>query len=264
MSGSIIDPNKTKRALRDGQLVTGTMLIEFRQPAVMQALHLAGLDFVTIDTEHGTFSLESVAELSRFARYVGITPLVRVPALDYVYIAQSLDVGAQGVMVPRLVNAEQVREAVQIMKYPPVGRRGTALNRGHTNFRSGPLAETMAAANEETMLIIQIETAEAAEQIEAIAAVPGVDVLLLGPTDLSIALGVPGQMNAPVLQSAVQNMIAACQRHHVTPGIHLSDVDTGVYWIQQGMKLISSFSEVSFVTRGASDANQAFRNAAGR
>ena len=119
---NVIPSNRMKSLLRAGTAVAGTMLVEFRQPSVMQVLKNAGYDFATIDMEHGVFDYESVADLSRFGRHIGITPLVRVPDKQYPYIARALDVGAQGIMVPRLRSAEDVREVVNIIKYPPTGR----------------------------------------------------------------------------------------------------------------------------------------------
>ena len=119
---NIIPSNRMKSLLRAGKSVAGTMLVEFRQPAVMQILKNAGYDFATIDMEHGVFDYESVADLSRFGRHIGITPLVRVPDKQYPYIARALDVGAQGVMVPRLRSAEDVLEVVNIYQVSPSGR----------------------------------------------------------------------------------------------------------------------------------------------
>ena len=189
--------NRTKEALRNGQAVVGTMVVEIRQPSVMQLLVNAGFDFIVIDNEHSPYSSGTIAELSQAARNLGLTPIVRVPDLAYPYLAQPLDSGAQGIMLPRVYNADQVKEAVQIMKYPPLGARGCAFGRGATDFKGAPLAETMAAANEQTMLIVQIETKEAIENGDEILAVPGVDVAFVGPTDLSISLGVPGQIDSP-------------------------------------------------------------------
>lgn len=109
MSTSIIPPNRIKQALQAGQAVAGTMVVEIRQPAVMQLLANAGFDFVIIDNEHGAFNLETIADLSRTAIYVGLTPLVRIPDLTYPYVAQTLDAGAQGIMAPRITEPEQVR-----------------------------------------------------------------------------------------------------------------------------------------------------------
>jgi 2-dehydro-3-deoxyglucarate aldolase/4-hydroxy-2-oxoheptanedioate aldolase len=237
------------------------MISEFRQPAVVQLLANAGFDFVIIDNEHGPFNIETIADLSRAARYVGLTPIVRVPDLAYPYLAQSLDAGAQGIMLPRVFRIEQVRQAAQIVRYPPAGMRGCAFNRGHTDFKAGPLAETMAKLNEETMLIIQVETREAVESIEEIVATPGVDVALIGPTDLSIALGVPGQMDAPQLHAAIEKMIAACQRHDVFPALHINDLTWAAHWAKRGMRLLSSGSEAGFLVRGGQAVTSAIREA---
>jgi 2-keto-3-deoxy-L-rhamnonate aldolase RhmA len=247
---SIITENRVKRALRDGKFVVGTMVVEIRQPAVMQLLKNAGFDFAIIDNEHGPFNIETIADLSRSAKQIDLTPLVRVPDLFYPYIAQSLDSGAQGVMVPRIFHAEQVREAVQMVKYPPTGRRGCALARGFTDFKGGPVSEAMAQTNEESMLIIQIETQEAVENIEEIAAVPGVDVALVGPNDLSIALGVPGQMDSSKLHAAIEKVIDTCQRNNVFPALHINNLDWGMHWVDKGMRMLSLFSEAGLMTRG--------------
>lgn len=263
MSQTIIPSNLMKPALHEGRFLLGTMVAEFRQPAVMMLLKQAGFDFVIIDNEHGPFTIETIADLSRTAQLLGLTPLVRVPDLAYPYLAQSLDAGGQGVMVPRLQNAGQVREAVEMIKYPPLGRRGCALSRAHTNFQSGSLAETMAAANEETLLLIQIETWEAVDQIETIAAVPGVDVALVGPTDLSIALGVPGQLDSPVLHAAIERVIKICEQHSVYPAIHINSPEWAAYWAKKGMRLVSSGAELSFLLSGAQAVCQGIKQAVG-
>ena len=185
--------NQAKQALKDGRSLIGVMVVEFRQPSIMQVLVNAGYDYVIIDNEHGPFSIETIADLSRAARWLGLTPIVRVPDLAYPYLAQSLDSGAQGVMLPRIYTVEQVEQAAQIVKYPPLGQRGCAFNRGHTDFKPLPVDEGTASANAETMLVIQIETKEAVEAVDDIVAVPGVDVALVGPGDLSIALAFLGK-----------------------------------------------------------------------
>ncbi|MDX1521573.1 MAG: aldolase/citrate lyase family protein [Anaerolineae bacterium] len=261
---SIVVPNKMKQALRDGQPQIGTMISEIRQAAVVQLLANAGFDFVIIDNEHGPFNIETIADLSRTARYVGLTPIVRVPELGYRYLAQSLDAGAQGVMIPRVTDVAQVHEAVQMMKYPPLGRRGNAIVRGHTNFRSGPMAEMLTQSNEATMLVIQIETQQAVEQIEEIAAVPGVDVALIGPADLSISLDVPGQMEAPELQVAIEATIKACQKHGTAPAIHMNDVKLATYWAKMGMQAISSSSDAGLMMKAGLELTTVLGEAMGR
>ncbi|MCY3978133.1 MAG: aldolase/citrate lyase family protein [Chloroflexi bacterium] len=253
---TIIPPNRMKSLLRSGKSVAGTMLAEFQQPSVMQALKNAGYDFATIDMEHGVFDYESVADLSRFGRHIGITPLVRAPDKQYPYIARALDVGAQGIMVPRLRSAEDVREVVNVVKYPPFGERGCSFNRGHTDFHGGPLLENMRAANEETLLIVQVETRGALDAIEEIASITGVDVLLIGPTDLSIDLGVAGQLDAPPLIEAINLTLAVCEKHGVAPGIQITNLEWLIHWAERGMRVLSSFSEVALLQRGGISVTQ--------
>lgn len=260
---SIIPPNKIKQALKEDRPVIGTMVVESRQVAVMQFLANAGFDFAIIDNEHGPFTIETIAELSRAARHHGLTPVVRVPDIAYPLIAQPLDAGAQAIMIPRITEAGQVRQAIQMMKYPPLGSRGSALSRGYTGFRSGSVVEAMAQANEETMLIVQIETRQALENREEIIALPGVDAALIGPNDLAIALGVPGQLNHPDMQSAIQAMIATCQQHNVVPALHINDLELARYWAGQGMRLLSFKSEVGLMMQAGQEAALALRQAFG-
>jgi 2-keto-3-deoxy-L-rhamnonate aldolase RhmA len=240
------------------------MIAEIRQPSVVQLLANAGFDFVIIDNEHGAFNIETIADLARTAIYVGVTPIVRIPDLAYPYIAQSLDAGAQGIMAPRISSAQQVREVLQMMKYPPLGSRGSALSRGYTQFRGGPVVEAMASVNEETMLIVQVETRGAIDNIAEIAATSGVDVTLIGPNDLSIALDVPGQSDHPTMQAAIQKMISACQQHGVFPAIHMNDLKLAAHWAKQGMRLVSSNAEIGLLVKGGQEVTKAIGEAMGR
>ncbi len=250
MSQSIISVNRARQALEAGQVVKGTMLVEIRQPAVMQLLANAGFDFVIIDNEHGPFNIETIADLSRMAQLVGLTPIVRVPDLAYPYIAQSLDGGAQGVMIPRVTTPEQARLAVEMTRYPPLGQRGSALSRGYTRFRSGSVPEVMAQVNRETLLLVQIETRGALDNIEAIAATPGIDALFIGPNDLSIALGVPGQIDSPPVRQGIEKTIAVCRQYNLIPALHMNDANLAADWVRRGMRLISVGSEAGMLVKG--------------
>ncbi len=255
----VIHDNRAKAALAAGQLLMGTMLADIRQPSIMQILVNAGFDFVIIDNEHGAFGIESIADLSRMARILGLTPIVRVPELAYPYIAQSLDAGAQGIMLPRVTHPDQVHKALEIMKYPPVGKRGAAMSRGQTDFRSGPLAENLAHANDQSMLMVQIETAEAVQHLDTIVAIDGVDVLFIGPTDLSISFGVPGQPEAPEVVAAIERVMAACKAHGVAAAIQANDMAYAQRWVKQGMAVISYASEIGLLTAAAAAGIQAIR-----
>jgi 2-dehydro-3-deoxyglucarate aldolase/4-hydroxy-2-oxoheptanedioate aldolase len=258
---SIVSPNRLLAHLREDRTAVGCMVVELRQPSVMQLLANALFDFVLIDNEHGPFTVETIADLCRAARLVGLTPIVRVPALDYAHITQSLDGGAQGIMLPRVTHESQAAEAVAMMKYPPMGRRGAVLARGHTAFRGGPLMAALEQGNRETMLVVQIETRESVERLEQIAAVPGVDALLIGPTDLSVALGVGGDMDSPVLHEAIQKTIDTCRKHKIIPGIHTNEVKWSAHWAKQGMRLVSINSEIGFLMKAGREAADGVRGA---
>jgi 2-keto-3-deoxy-L-rhamnonate aldolase RhmA len=264
MPTSIIPSNRLKKSLRDGKSVIGTMIVEFRQPSVLQVMANARLDFVIIDNEHGAFNIETIADLSRAARQVGITPVVRVPEWSYAHITQPLDSGAQAIMAPRITDPQQVREILQMMKYPPTGRRGSVVARGHTELKSGSIVDTMRDANEESMLVVQIETKQALEKIDEILAVTGVDVALVGPTDLSVSLGVPGKMTDPVLVSAIGSVLDACRRHNVYPAIHMNDLTLASHWASKGMRIVSFNSEVGMLTQAVAGAVASLGAAMGR
>ncbi len=163
-------------------------------------------------------------------------------------------------MIPRVTEARQVQNALECMKYPPIGKRGSVLGRGHTDFKSGAVAEAMAIANEESMLVVQIETREALDNLGFILDIPGVDVALIGPNDLSIALGVPGEMNHPSMISGIEKMIAACKIADVTPAIHFNDLQLAVGWAAKGMRMVSISSEVGFLMQSARDAVSTLRS----
>ena len=162
-------------------------------------------------------------------------------------------------MLPRVTGREQVETCVRYMKYPPEGRRGAVMGRGHTAFRGGPLADTLAAMNRETFLVVQIETAEAVECLDDLLTVPGVDAALIGPTDLSLALGVPGEMDDPKLVGAIERTMAACAKHGVTPAIHTNDLAMTTSWARKGMRMVSINSEAGHLVAAMSQAVKTIR-----
>lgn len=257
----VIPDNRAKVALKAGRLLMGTMLADIRQPSLMQILRNAGFDFVIIDNEHGAFSIESIADISRMARILGLTPIVRVPELAYPYIAQSLDVGSQGIMLPRVTHPDQVHQILEIMKYPPLGKRGTAMSRGQTDFRAGPLEENLAHANANSFLWIQIETADALQHLDEIVAIAGVDALFVGPTDLSISLGVAGQTDAAPLIDAIERVLAVCKAHGVAAAIQANDLAYARRWVERGMNILSYSSEIGLLAAAANAGIQAIRAA---
>jgi 2-keto-3-deoxy-L-rhamnonate aldolase RhmA len=264
MAPSIIPTNRLKKILREGKSAIGAMIVEIRQASIMQMMANAGLDFVIIDNEHGAFNIETLSDLSRAARQVGVTPIVRVPEWSYAHVVQPLDAGAQAIMAPRITEPQQVKDILQMMKYPPFGRRGSVVARGHTDLKSGSIVDTMRDANEESMLVVQIETRQALERVDEILGVEGVDVALVGPTDLSVALGIAGKMTDPLLVSAIGSVIDSCKRHNVYPAIHMNDLTLASHWAEKGMRLVSFNSEVGMLTNAVTGAVASIGSAMGR
>jgi 2-keto-3-deoxy-L-rhamnonate aldolase RhmA len=249
--------NKTKRRLRAGQTVVGTWLDELRSPAVAQLLAAAGMDFLIVDMEHGPYTLETMAEIVRVARLEEITPIVRIPHLSWEWVGRVLDAGAQGLMLPRVEAAAQVEEFVSALKYPPAGCRGMASGLGNTDFRWVTTAEYIEFINDELLVIAQIETKRAVENLAALASAPGIDVFFIGPEDLSISLGYPGQQQHPQVIETIRHIVAAVQQAGATPGIHTSDLAALTALREQGVRFITYASDIEFVYTGARQAVQA-------
>ena len=253
--------NKVKLAIKRGETVFGTMVQEVRSPGIAQILAAAGFDFFFIDMEHGPYDLQTVADMVRVGRLAGIAPFIRVPDLVYFLMSRPLDAGAQGLMVPRVDTPDQVRKVVSYMKYPPVGERGCAVQRGHSDYLSVPTKEFMEWANEHTLVIIQIESKEAVENIDEMVSIPGVDVALIGPNDLSVSLGIPGEQTHPMEVEAIEKVIAACKKHGVAPGIHTGNVDQLKGWMEKGMRFITWSGDIPMLMNASQTALKALRAA---
>jgi len=198
------------------------------------------------------------------ARYAGITPIVRVPDYSYAAIAQPLDAGAQGLLFPRIETAQQVLDIVQIARYPPIGKRGNATNRNYCDFRLGDVTEAMAEHNKQTLLIFQIETKEALANLDAILAIDSVDAVLIGPNDLSISLGVPGQIHSEIMVNAFNTVLEKCKQYDVVPGCHINDTNLAAQWAKKGFRLVSSSADTMFVQMGAKLVNDTIKGAVGQ
>ncbi len=251
--------NTAKARLRDGGVVVGTMVSEMRTEEVAYALAAAGFDFFVLDTEHGSADMETVQRLSRAGRSAGIAPLVRVTEISYALIARALDAGALGLMVPHVETAADAREIVRCAKYPPLGERGFGLRSAVTGYARVSVPEVIAWSNAETMLMAQVESQRCLDNLDDIAATPGLDVLLIGPTDLSIALGVPGQLLHPAMQEAYRHVAATAQRHGIAAGIHPSDLAVVEHGRAIGMRCLMYSSEIRLLLTAARQAVEALR-----
>lgn len=235
--------------LKDGKRAVGTMVRMIRNPAIATMAKNAGLDFIMLDLEHGPYSFETVDDVFKVGRALGIGCFVRVPELAKGYVSRALDCGATGVMVPMLESVEQANLLVRWAKFTPVGNRGLGGAGGHSNFVGVAPADTpafMAKANIETMTIAQIETAKGVENVDAIAAVPGIDALLIGPNDLAISIGSPGDLMGPALDEAIGKVAEAAKKHGKIFGMHGPDGLTD-RWLPKGLTLVMSGLDTNLV-----------------
>jgi 4-hydroxy-2-oxoheptanedioate aldolase len=204
--------NRVKRILAEGGLALGTHVGGIADPQIVELIGLAGFDAAFIDMEHTSYGLDDVQLAVMAAERVGITPIVRTPGFDPAFILRLLDMGVQGVQVPHVSSAETAREAVRAVRYPPLGDRGMAAGSRAAEYGRIPLIEHMAQSNREIILACMIEDLEAVERIDAIAAVEGVDLLAVGPSDLSRSLGVSGQPDHPRLVAAIDRVREAVNK----------------------------------------------------
>lgn len=231
--------NQVKRKLAAGGTSIGTMVLEFATTGIARITAAAGAEFLLHDMEHTGWSMETVRMLMATARSAEITPLIRVPAVQYHFIARVLDLGAMGVMLPMVESEEQAKVIVQSAKYPPVGRRGCAFGVAHDDYQAGNSVEAMASANRETLLIAQIETAAGLTNCDAIAAVDGIDVVWVGHNDLTASMGIPGQFDHPRYHEAMQHVAATAKKHGKAAGFLVTQVSTGRHFLELGFRMLA-------------------------
>jgi 2-keto-3-deoxy-L-rhamnonate aldolase RhmA len=253
--------NPVKRAIKAGQTVVGSEISRLRSPDIARVYALAGFDFVFIDMEHSAYSMESVADMISAARMGGIVPIVRVPHADYTLISRVLDQGAQGIMVPRVNTPQQVRDIISWMRYPPDGARGYAATMAQTDFEEVAIEAFMGVNNHQTLCAIQIERKEALEDLDEMLSFPGVDIACLGFMDLSIDLGLHGQLDHPRMETITERVITLAQKHGVAPGVIGLPMESLVHWIQKGMRFVSYSNEVQFLQEAATSAARRLKSA---
>jgi 2-keto-3-deoxy-L-rhamnonate aldolase RhmA len=192
--------------MRKGGLALGTYVGGIADPQIVELIGHAGFDAAFIDMEHTSFDLRDVQLMVMAAERVGITPIVRSPGFDPAFLLRLLDMGVQGIQLPHITGAEAAREAVKAVRYPPAGERGMAGASRASNYGKVPLKEHIASSNREISLAVMIEDLHALDQIDEIAAVEGLDIIAVGPSDMSRALGVSGERDHPLLGAAIERV----------------------------------------------------------
>jgi 2-keto-3-deoxy-L-rhamnonate aldolase RhmA len=222
----------------------GHFIVEFATPGIGHILKSAGCDFALFDLEHSGFGFETVKSAIRYFEAADLPVIVRVPSKEYHHIARAMDMGAEGLMLPMVGNAEEARHILKSMKYTPAGGRGVALQVAHDRYRPGPVVDKFVAANRRSTFFCQIETAEGVENADAIAALPGVDCLWVGHFDLSVSLGVPAEFGSKTFTDAIARVCAAARKHGKSLGRLVPTVETGVELYGQGFDFICYSGDV--------------------
>lgn len=245
--------NTVKQALKAGKLQLGTNFGQIRSQDVVRILAAAGFHWAFLDGEHGGFDFADLQDICRMAVYCGLSPIIRVADLQYHLVARSLDVGAQGIIFPRVESPELLEKAVSWTKFPPVGERGYGLTPLHLDHAKATLPEAIAHLNENTLVVFQIETQRGVEMRDELLSVPGIDAVLIGPADLSISLGVPGQFEHPLVMDAMEKIRESCEAHGVAPGTQTRTLALAKVWREKGMRFLGCGSEASMLLDRASE-----------
>ena len=245
--------NAAKERLEAGELALGMGVRMSRTVDIAKAMKTCDYDWLFIDMEHSSLDLDTAAQICVAAQCAGITPIVRVPGFEHHHASRVLDSGAQGIVVPHVDTPDTAARIVRQCRYPPIGRRSVVGGLVQLGFASYPMAEATGAINASTLVIVMIETPAAVENADAIAAVEGVDGLLVGTNDLCMEMGIPGQVSDPAVMQAQAKVIEACRKHGRFPGLG------GVYepslverCVEMGMRFILCGNDLSMLMAGAS------------
>ena len=246
-------PNHALRQLRAGKLAIGLGLRQARTVDIGQILKTAGFDWMFIDCEHSAMDLDTEAQISTAALPLGVTPVVRVAGFEHWHASRILDNGGQGVVFPHVDNRNDAQRVADACRFPPVGKRSMGGGLAQVQYKTMPIGEVARVVNEETLVVVMIESPQGVANCEEIAAVKGVDALLIGTNDLCFEMGIPGQFNDPRVKEAYTKVIAACRKHGKFPGMG------GMYTpellerhIAMGVQLILSGSDFSLLMQAAS------------
>ena len=245
--------NTVKQALAEGRLQLGCGFGQLRSPEIPRMLMAAGFQWAFVDTEHGGFDLETVQDICRISNLIGFVPVVRVADLQYSLVARALDVGAGGVVFPRVESPEMLEKAVSWTKFPPVGIRGYGLTVVNTDYEAHSIRDVMEHLNANTLVAFQIETKKALEAREELLSVPGIDAVMIGPADLSISLGVPGDFQHPKMVEAMEAIRDSCIRHKIAPGTQTRTPALAKFWKQRGMLFLGCGNDTGFLLDRATE-----------
>jgi len=230
--------NHTKEKLARGETVLG-IFSKMSDPALVEQSALAGFDFIIIDMEHGPATFETAQDLIRAAELRNMTPIIRTSDASHVNLLRSLDIGAHGVQVPQVSTREIAEDVVRGAKFAPAGARGVCRYTRAAEYTNIEKTAHFARSNAETLVIVHIEGIEGINNLDQILAVKGIDVIFLGPYDLSQSCGVPGQTGHPLVVEKMQQAVHKATAAGVMVGTFVESAEMARFWHQAGVRYIS-------------------------
>ena len=241
--------NNVRRRIAAGEVAVSMVVRLVHSIEIANIAKACGFDSLYIDLEHCSFALQTTSQICMAALDVGVTPFARVPSFEPEYVSRVLDGGALGVIAPHISCAADAEKVVRNAKFPPDGSRSVSVGTPHLRFRSWPLGEARRVLNEETTVVAMIETPDAVEWVDEIAAVDGVDILMIGTNDLCAEMGLDGQFEHEKVKRAYARTIEACRKRGKVAGIGglASKPKLIAQFVAQGARYVSSGADLSFI-----------------
>jgi len=242
--------NRVKQLLHSGKLTLGSW-IQIGHPDIAEIMANMGFDWLVLDNEHGPYSTETSQLLIQAMSSTETVPIVRVPWNDMVEIKRALDIGAYGVVIPWVNSKDEALYAVRACRYPPAGVRGVGPRRAS---RYGlDMREYLERANEEILIVAQIETQQAVDRIEEILSVEGIDAFFIGPLDLSTSLGYRGQIDHPKVRETLDKLLDAAKGAGVASGIYAYNLELARSYVEKGFQFVSLADDTTLLIRGCQE-----------
>jgi 4-hydroxy-2-oxoheptanedioate aldolase len=254
--------NPARARLQAGELSIGVGIKQGRTIDIASIMKVCGFDWLFLDLEHGALSTETVAQISVAAIAAGISPIIRIPIGGYALASRLLDSGALGVVLPHVESVEEARTLVGELRFPPEGHRGVSGTFPQFGYRRIAVADAVPELNRQTLLSVMLETPEAISRADEIAAVPGIDIVMIGTNDLAMALGRPGQYDHPDVVGAYETVAAACRRHGKWLGSGgIGDIKLAHRYIAMGVSFFLASHDVGLILAAGAQKVSALREA---
>ena len=231
--------SNVKKRLKNGEVCFGTMLRILKSAQAVPMCASEGWDYIILDSEHNDYDNETLANFFLVAKYEEMAVFTRPADKLYHQMAQVLDIGAEGLVMPQVKTKEEAEHIIRSTKYAPMGKRGVSLSTTVTLFKDYTIEEYTEWANRELMTIVQIESEEGVNNIEQILSVKGIDAIMIGPADMTYDMGIPGQIHHPRAEEAFREIIRQCNKYGVAPGIHLNNMQDIKRWVAEGMRFVT-------------------------